>query len=48
MTTPADDSLPQPRDITLEQATPEQLAELEEQSRSDDEGTPDGGTRTGG
>ena len=36
MTTPVDDE-PQPRDIALEQATPEQIAELE--AASDDEGT---------
>ena len=36
MTTPTDDE-PQPRDIALEQATPEQVEELE--AASDDEGT---------
>ena len=32
MTTPADDDLPEPRDIALEQATPEQVEQLEEAS----------------
>jgi hypothetical protein len=35
MTTPTDDDLPEPRDIALEQATPDQVAELE--AASDDE-----------
>lgn len=34
MTSPEPES-PQPRDIALEQETPEQVAELEEQSASD-------------
>ena len=34
MTTPTDDDLPEPRDIALEQATPEQVADLE--AASDD------------
>ncbi len=43
MTTPADDE-PQPRDIVLEQATPEQVQELEEASAdSDQDGGADGG-----
>jgi hypothetical protein len=29
MTTPTDDDLPEPRDIALEQATPEQVEQLE-------------------
>jgi hypothetical protein len=29
MTTPTDDDLPEPRDIALEQPTPEQVDELE-------------------
>jgi hypothetical protein len=38
MTTPTDDDLPQPRDIALEQPTPEQLQELAvATSREDDE-----------
>jgi hypothetical protein len=36
MTTPADDDLPEPRDIALEQATPEQVEELEAESETDD------------
>ncbi len=40
MSTPADDE-PQPRDIALEQATPEQVAELE--AASDEEGPPQPG-----
>ena len=35
MTTPPDDDEPEPRDIALEQATPEQVEELE--AASDDE-----------
>ncbi len=35
MSTPADDE-PQPRDIALEQATPEQVAELEAASDGED------------
>ncbi len=34
MTTPADPETPQPRDIALEQETPEVAAELESQSES--------------
>jgi hypothetical protein len=37
MTTPADDE-PQPRDIVLEQATPEQVRELEDASEEEDPG----------
>jgi hypothetical protein len=37
MTTPADDE-PQPRDIVLEQATPEQVEELEAASETEDPG----------
>jgi len=37
MTTPVDDDLPEPRDIALEQATPEQVEQLEEASEPDDE-----------
>ncbi|WP_269429986.1 hypothetical protein [Modestobacter caceresii] len=33
MTTPTDDDLPEPRDIALEQATPEQVEQLEEASQ---------------
>jgi hypothetical protein len=40
MTTPTPDT-PQPRDIALEQETPEQAAELEEQSRPADGATDD-------
>ena len=36
MTTPADDDLPEPRDIALEQATPEQVEQLEEASTPED------------
>jgi hypothetical protein len=36
MTTPAEDE-PQPRDIAVEQATPEQLDELEAASEDDDD-----------
>jgi hypothetical protein len=36
MTTPTDDE-PQPRDIALEQATPEQVEELETASDTDEE-----------
>ena len=36
MTTPADDE-PQPRDMVLEQATPEQVQELEEASDDTEE-----------
>ena len=36
MTTPIDDDLPEPRDIALEQATPEQVEELEAASDDDD------------
>lgn len=32
MTTPTDGDLPEPRDIALEQATPEQVEDLEEAS----------------
>jgi hypothetical protein len=35
MTTPTDDE-PQPRDIALEQATPEQVEDLEDASDEDD------------
>ena len=37
MTTPTDDDLPEPRDIALEQATPEQVEQLEQASAPDDE-----------
>ena len=37
MTTPTDDDLPEPRDIALEQATPEQVEELERASEPDDD-----------
>ena len=37
MTTPADDDLPEPRDIALEQATPEQVEQFEEASTPEDE-----------
>ena len=37
MTTPMDDDLPEPRDIALEQATPEQVEQLEEASDPDGE-----------
>ncbi len=37
MTTPMDDDLPEPRDIALEQATPEQVEELEQASEPTDE-----------
>ena len=40
MTTPTPET-PQPRDIALEQETPEQAAELEAQSRPADEATDD-------
>jgi hypothetical protein len=40
MTTP-DDATPQPRDIALEQETPEQAADLEAQSESDGEDAPE-------
>ncbi|MBB3675829.1 hypothetical protein [Modestobacter versicolor] len=36
MTAPTDDDLPEPRDIALEQATPEQVEELETASDEDD------------
>ena len=39
MTTPADDE-PQPRDIALEQATAEQVEELESSSDAQDEPPP--------
>jgi hypothetical protein len=35
MTTPADPDAPQPRDIALEQESPELAADLEEQSGTD-------------
>jgi hypothetical protein len=42
MTTPTPDQDPQPRDIALEQAGPEQAAELERQSDpEDDDDQPD-------
>ena len=41
MTTP-DPETPQPRDIALEQETPEQAAELEAQSEPDDGSADDG------
>jgi hypothetical protein len=41
MTTPADDDDPQPRDIALEQTTPEQVEELESASDAQD-GPPPG------
>ncbi len=37
MTTPTDDDLPEPRDIALEQATPEQVEQLEQASEDDGE-----------
>jgi hypothetical protein len=37
MTTPTDDDLPEPRDIALEQPTPEQVQDLESASKEDDE-----------
>jgi hypothetical protein len=37
MTTPMDDDLPEPRDIALEQATPEQVEELEQASDDEDD-----------
>ncbi len=40
MTTPTPET-PQPRDIALEQETPEQAAELEAQSGTSDENTDD-------
>jgi hypothetical protein len=42
MTTPGSET-PQPRDIALEQETPEQAADLEAQSE-DSEGAPDDGS----
>ena len=38
MTTPTDDDRPQPRDIALEQPTPEQVEELEAASDDAEEG----------
>ena len=42
MTTPTAPDLPQPRDIALEQETPELSADLEAQSEPDGEGGPTG------
>ena len=42
MTTPADADTPQPRDIAVEQETPELAAELEEQSEPQPGGSPEG------
>jgi len=36
MTTPTDDDLPEPRDIALEQPTPEQVEQLETASEEED------------
>ncbi len=47
MTTPADDE-PQPRDIVLEQATPEQVQELEDASGDDDHDSDQHGGADGG
>jgi hypothetical protein len=41
MTTPADDETPQPRDIALEQETPEVAADLEAQSEPETPATSD-------
>jgi hypothetical protein len=42
MTTPADADTPQPRDIAVEQETPELAAELEAQSEPQESGSSDG------